>query len=195
MNALDVAALAAGAWLIYVLTICIRNVYFHPLASFPGPKLAASSRLWKAYIDCVSSTSFVATLEELHSRHGDVVRVGPNELHFSMPETYHEIYNANNRWDKEESLYHSFGEDRSSFGYLAYKDAKDRKDILSRNFSRRAIRDAEDLVRENVSQSDAVRIVLVLIFGLRLLRSARRLSVRRASPLISSMPSGACPWM
>jgi len=33
-------------------------------------------------------------------------------------------------------LYHSFGEDRSSFGFLAYKDAKDKQDILARVFSK-----------------------------------------------------------
>jgi len=151
INAVQLLALPVVVGVTYVAVQCINNVYFHKLSSFPGPKLAACSALWKAYIDCVSNKSFVATLEELHKKHGEVVRVGPNELHFSGPETYHEIYNANNRWDKEESLYHSFGEDRSSFGYLAYKDAKDRKDILSKTFSRRAIREAEELVQENVS--------------------------------------------
>ena len=75
------------------------------------------------------------------------------QLHFSNPEVYHEIYNANNRWDKEEALYHSFGEDRSSFGYLTYAEAKPRKDILSRVFSKKAIRDAEHLVEEKVGRS------------------------------------------
>ena len=75
------------------------------------------------------------------------------QLHFSRPDTYHEIYNATNRWDKEQSLYHSFGEDRSSFGYLEYKDAKGRKDILSRVFSKKAIQEAEGLIQEKASQS------------------------------------------
>lgn len=73
------------------------------------------------------------------------------QLHFSNPEVYHEIYNANNRWDKEKNLYHSFGEDRSSFGFLEYKDAKPRKDVLARVFSKKAITEAEGLVREKVS--------------------------------------------
>lgn len=80
------------------------------------------------------------------------------QLHFSKPEVYHEIYNATNRWDKEPALYHSFGEDRSSFGFLEYKDAKPRKDILSRIFSKRAITDAESLVQEKVS-SDKLPVV------------------------------------
>lgn len=76
-----------------------------------------------------------------------------SELHFIRPEVYHEIYNAKNRWDKEESLYHSFGEDNSSFGFLTYAESKPRKDILTRTFSKKSVRDAESLVLEKVSES------------------------------------------
>jgi hypothetical protein len=61
-----------------------------------------------------------------------------------------EIYNALNKWDKEKSLYHSFGEDRSSFGFLTYNEAKERKDVLSRLFSKKAVADAQGLVLEKV---------------------------------------------
>lgn len=151
---MDIFSVVIAILLLYVVYLFVHgvyNVYFHPLSAFPGPKLAACTTLYKAWIDCVARSSFVHTLERLHREYAsDIVRVGPNELHFSNPATYHEIYNSNNRWDKEESLYHSFGEDRSSFGYLAYKDAKDRKDILSRTFSKRAIRNAEGIVTECV---------------------------------------------
>lgn len=73
----------------------------------------------------MAQSFFVHTLGHLHKNYGEVVRVGPNELHCSRPTIYLEIHN--NRWDKEETIYHSFEEDRSSFGYLAYEDAKDRK--------------------------------------------------------------------
>lgn len=138
------------AWVTWWIGHSLYNIYLHPLADFPGPTFGRCSRLYKTWIDVVAQSSFVHTLEKLHKKYGEVVRVGPNELHFSRPATYHEIYNNNNRWDKEGTLYHSFGEDRSSFGYLAYKDAKNRKDILARGMSRRAIRDAEGIVRENV---------------------------------------------
>jgi cytochrome P450 len=74
--------------------------------------------------------------------------VGPNELHFSNPQTYHDIYNNKNRWDKEARLYKSFNEDRSSFGFLTYAEAKNRKDVLNRSFSQSAIESAEGLCVE-----------------------------------------------
>ncbi|KAL1989053.1 hypothetical protein VTN96DRAFT_5816 [Rasamsonia emersonii] len=136
-----------AAWILYRM---LQNCVWHPLARFPGPRIAAISPLYRAYIDCVAQSSFVHTLEKLHAKYGDIVRVGPNELHFANPSAYLEIFNSNNRWDKEESVYHSFGEDRSSFGFLTYKEAKERKDVLTKMFSKKAIADVQGLIVEKV---------------------------------------------
>lgn len=94
-------ALAAG-WVAWTLYGYIYNVFWHPLARFPGPRLAAATSLYKAWIDCVAKSSFVHTLERLHAQYGecipvnsenvehpshiddqtpgDIVRVGPNEV-------------------------------------------------------------------------------------------------------------------
>jgi cytochrome P450 len=74
------------------------------------------------------------------------------QLHFSEPRAYHDIYNGKNRWDKEKRLYHSFGEDRSSFGYLTYKEAKARKDILNRSFSPAAVQQCEPMLTDKVDE-------------------------------------------
>ncbi|EDP48582.1 benzoate 4-monooxygenase cytochrome P450 [Aspergillus fumigatus A1163] len=133
-----------------VVSCIIYNLFWHPLASFPGPFVAAVTPLYKAYIDLVAKSSLVHTLEKLHSQYGDIVRISPNEIHFRRPSVYSEIYNASNKWDKEESLYHSFGEDRSSFGFLTYNEAKERKDVLNRLFSKKAVADVQGLVLEKV---------------------------------------------
>ncbi|WEW56407.1 hypothetical protein PRK78_001850 [Emydomyces testavorans] len=139
--------LCVAAWILYQ---AVRAFYWHPLARFPGPRVAALTRLYKAYVECVAQGSFVHVLEKYHERFGDIVRVGPNELHFSNPATYLEIYNPANRWDKEESLYHSFGEDRSSFGFLTYREAKERKDVLNRMLSRKAILGSQGIIQEKL---------------------------------------------
>jgi len=61
------------------------------------------------------------------------------QLHFSSPTAHHDIYNNKNRWDKEETLYRSFGEDESSFGFLTHVEAKERRDAMSRLFSTQSI--------------------------------------------------------
>jgi hypothetical protein len=78
----------------------ISNLYHHPLAKFPGPRLAAVTSLWRAYVEVVQAKSFCHALEDLHKVYGDIVRVGPDELHFCEPQAYLDIYNNQNRWDK-----------------------------------------------------------------------------------------------
>lgn len=72
-------------------------------------------------------------------------------MHFSQPEAYNDIYNNGNRWDKEESLYTSFGLDRSSFGFLTYAFAKERQDILAPLFSKREIGKLQGVIQTNVT--------------------------------------------
>ena len=75
------------------------------------------------------------------------------QLHFANPQAYLDIYNNKNKWDKEESLYHSFNEDETSFGYLNYRQAKERRDVLLRLFARKEIGQAEGLIVEKVRNS------------------------------------------
>ncbi|KAL4944118.1 hypothetical protein BDV06DRAFT_233850 [Aspergillus oleicola] len=145
MEVTSLSLLAVAALTVSLYHVC-RSFYWHPLARFSGPRLAALTTLYRAYYDCLPSKSFVHHLAELHRQYGDIVRIGPNELHFHSPAAYLEIYNPSNRWDKEKNLYHSMGEDRSSFGYLTYREAKERKDILSRRFSRKAVLEAHGIV-------------------------------------------------
>ncbi|KAF5854193.1 hypothetical protein GGP41_006990 [Bipolaris sorokiniana] len=138
------AALAALAALAaYVVAVLTYNIYLHPLASFPGPPLAGATVYWKAYIECIANRSFCHYLVDLHARYGDI-------LHFANPQAYHDIYNNKNRWDKEARLYKSFNEDRSSFGFLTYAEAKDRKHVLNPSFSQAAIRSAEGLCVDKI---------------------------------------------
>ncbi|KAJ4362894.1 hypothetical protein N0V83_010011 [Neocucurbitaria cava] len=113
----------------YTVYTVIYNVYLHPLAKFPGPPFARLTIYWKAYVECIANRSFC-------------------HLHFAKPNAYHAIYNNKNRWDKEARLYKSFNEDRSSFGFITYAEAKNRKDVLGRSFSPAAIEGAESLCVE-----------------------------------------------
>ncbi len=47
-------------------------------------------------------------------------------------------------------MYESFGEDHSSFGFLTYGEAKQRRDVLLPLFSRRAIVSMQGLIRDKV---------------------------------------------
>jgi len=76
----------------------IRNVFFHPLSVFPGPRLAASSTWWSAYQQVIMGRSMHHICERLHEQYGrlpanftvpkrltkagvgDIIRIGPNRV-------------------------------------------------------------------------------------------------------------------
>ena len=57
-------------WGIWATSRAIYNVYFHPLAKFPGPKLAGMTTWWKTYIECFQKASMVKVVAGLHKKHG-----------------------------------------------------------------------------------------------------------------------------
>ncbi|KIX08918.1 uncharacterized protein Z518_03575 [Rhinocladiella mackenziei CBS 650.93] len=74
--------------------LTIYRLLFHPLARFPGPKLAGISYWYEYYYDVSKKGRFIWKIMELHERYGPVVRINPNELHFNDPEFYDEIYHG-----------------------------------------------------------------------------------------------------
>ena len=68
-------ALAAGfaAWLLYAVNAAIYNLFFHPLSRFPGPRAAAVSIYWKAFVECILQKSFCHVVEQLHATYGALV--------------------------------------------------------------------------------------------------------------------------
>lgn len=66
----DLLWLIAAGYAGYIIYHLLYNLFWHPLTSFPGPAIAAVTPLYKAYIDLVAKSSFVHTLEKLHSQYG-----------------------------------------------------------------------------------------------------------------------------
>ncbi|KAI0791420.1 cytochrome P450 [Abortiporus biennis] len=143
---------------IWTLASWIYNIYLHPLAKFPGPKLAAMTKLWRAHLELVQQGSLYEKLSQLHSVYGDVIRIGPNELHFSRPSAYDDIYNARNKWCKESDMYlgMSVTHKISTISTCEYSQAKKKKDLLTPFFSRRSILDLQSIVQEKMEEVCAV---------------------------------------
>ncbi|EKM54122.1 uncharacterized protein PHACADRAFT_257741 [Phanerochaete carnosa HHB-10118-sp] len=76
-----------AAFIIYVsywsllatIVVAYRLSPFHPLARYPGPVLCKISKGWLAYVAGKGGKAHLY-VQDLHMRHGEVVRIGPNEL-------------------------------------------------------------------------------------------------------------------
>jgi hypothetical protein len=64
-----VVVTAVGS-LSYVLVRVIYNVFFHPLSRFPGPRGAACTRWWLAYMELGKGVSLSTLRAELHQKYG-----------------------------------------------------------------------------------------------------------------------------
>lgn len=61
----------AIVWLAYRIAIALYNVSpFHPLARFPGPKLAAASYLYEAYYDWWLVGRYGKVIARMHEVYG-----------------------------------------------------------------------------------------------------------------------------
>ena len=66
----EVSLLGLGTWLLYLVFGGVYRIYFHPLAKFPGPKVAALTKWYEFYHDIIHKGCFIWKLQELHDRYG-----------------------------------------------------------------------------------------------------------------------------
>jgi hypothetical protein len=68
----------------------VHRLFFHPLRKFPGKKLAAVSKLYEASVNWKGQLS--PSIRELHRKHGDFIRIGPNEIAINNVEAIETIF-------------------------------------------------------------------------------------------------------
>jgi len=143
-----IGAAVLGVLVTYQIGVMVYNLYFHPLAKFPGPALAAMTDWWLVYM-IVYVPDFGS---ELHKKHGtsafsatlspitywntdpratgSIVRLGPNLLSFSdatlLPHVYH-------RSADKPPFYESwmFGKTAAMFQSLKHRDHYAKKRLVA----------------------------------------------------------------
>ncbi|KAL1640058.1 hypothetical protein SLS58_007325 [Diplodia intermedia] len=147
------AALGLGAAALllisYAIGSAIYNIYFHPLHNFPGPKLAAASKIPYALNRCRGLQS--KWTKAMHDKYGEVVRLAPDQLSFTSVEAWRDIYGHKvaGKGGMPKGKHHAAGFN----GIIRTNDedhARHRR-LLAHAFSDKALREQEPLINKYVS--------------------------------------------
>jgi hypothetical protein len=66
----SLAILFFTSWLAYVVYEAIYRLHWSPIAHFPGPKLAALTRLYELYFEIVKGGQYTFKIGKLHEKYG-----------------------------------------------------------------------------------------------------------------------------
>ncbi|KAI1372942.1 cytochrome P450 [Hypoxylon crocopeplum] len=130
-------------WTCYVLFLAIYRLYLSPLATFPGPKLAAITQWYEIYFDVFKQGGgqFIFEIKRMHEIYGPIVRINPHELHIDDPTYYDVLYATHRSYDKMEFFSYRFNAALSAFATADSKKHRQRRAAVAPFFNRNRIRE------------------------------------------------------
>ena len=131
-------AILAVLSLAYGFATVIYRLWMHPLRSFPGPVFASVTNWHKFYYNWYCNGLHSEKIKQWHEEYGSIIRIAPNELHFSDPDAHKGIY-TNHDLRKEAAFYRFMPED-SLIGRLNIHESKRCRKIFAGFFSINAVR-------------------------------------------------------
>lgn len=148
----NVIATGIVLWLTYFLSNVVYNLYFHPLARFPGPLLMRGSRL--PYVAKFTKGTLPYYMADLHRQYGEVVRVAPDELAFANPTAWNDIHGHRTKgqleMEKSAKFYRPIkGGPRDIVSADREEHSKLRR-TLAHGFSEKSLRDQQPLIKKYV---------------------------------------------
>lgn len=145
--------LCISAIAFYQVAKVIYRLFFHPLASFPGPKLAAATYWYETYLDIFKAPGgqFIYEIDRLHSIYGPVVRCSPEEIHVRDSEFFDTLHaGAGHVRDKFERSNRANGSPLALPNTIGHELHRKRRAALNPFFSKKAVMELEGETRRKV---------------------------------------------
>ncbi|KAH8712013.1 cytochrome P450 [Phaeosphaeriaceae sp. PMI808] len=136
-------------FVLYRLGLVIHRLYFHPLARFPGPRIAVVTSWYEAYYEIVLKGQYSKQISKLHDEYGPIIRVTPHELHIRDSRFFEQVYAKNIHLDKE-GWDKKFGTEGGVLTTVNAAFHKRRRAALSPMFSRRSVLDVIHIIYRHI---------------------------------------------
>ncbi|PYI24805.1 cytochrome P450 [Aspergillus violaceofuscus CBS 115571] len=128
--------------------IVLYNMFFHPLAKYPGPRSMAATRI--PYLLMTLRGRPPQEMNALHKRYGHVVRVAPNELSFISSDAWKPIYGTRPGHGQKPKDRHAYPPTANNVPSIDQSNDADHsrfRRLLSYAFSDSALRGQEPIIR------------------------------------------------
>ncbi|KAK4552504.1 hypothetical protein LTR86_010348 [Recurvomyces mirabilis] len=134
-----------------VLSITYRLLW-HPLARFPGPKLAAATKWYEFYYEVLHGRGgqFWKVVDRMHDRYGAIVRITPEELHIRDSSQYDTVYTG--KRDKSRSVARLGGQKVSTFATEESDLHRKRRAPNMLLFGKRTVDQATPMIRSKIEK-------------------------------------------
>lgn len=138
---------------VYLLSLGIYRLYFHPLAKFPGPRIAALTVWYEFYFDGIKKGRYTFEIKRMHDKYGPIVRISPDELHINDPSFIDELYaGGGKKRDKYGYFSSQFGIPDSVFGTAEHGLHRLRRGALNQFFSKASVTKLEPIIHTAIEK-------------------------------------------
>jgi cytochrome P450 len=143
----------AGIIIFYIAGLYVYRLTLHPLAKFPGSKLAAISLWYEFYYDGIQRGQYIFRIQKMHEKYGPIVRIAPDELHVNDPDFIPELYAVGGRKrDKSRRVMQLFGFTEAAISTVEHDVHRIRRGAMSRMFSKDSVRRLEPIMQQNLEK-------------------------------------------
>ncbi|KAI1413683.1 cytochrome P450 [Hypoxylon sp. FL1857] len=142
-----------------ILLIAIKliyNIYFHPLASYPGPLYLVASDIPLAVLSLLGTSQY--PLKAAHDKFGDIVRIAPGTLSYIKPQAWADIYgykkNGGGRANlpKDPRFYNEMMLGKDTITLASDEDAIPIRRSLNSAFSHRSLLEQEPMMQDHIKR-------------------------------------------